>query len=256
MSADPAILTEPGPEPDAHGAYGPDPDQVVDLWLAAGADDPHGPDGPDGADDRPLLVLLHGGFWRPRTDRTHTRQLAGALRDAGWSVVVPEYRRVPGRPDLTTGDVRAALTALPELVGRRPTGVIVIGHSAGGHLALWSAAAAPVAGLRLTLALAPVADLVLAHRDGLGTGAVEAFLGVGPEERADLDPVRLAAPSTQVEILHGALDDVVPPAVSVSYATANPGARLQVLAEADHYDLIDPTSAAFGRLLDVLSQVS
>jgi acetyl esterase/lipase len=239
--SEPAILTEPGPEPAAQGSYGTDPDQVVDLWPGA---DP----------DRPVVVMLHGGFWRPRTDRTHTRWLAAALRGAGWSVVVPEYRRVPGRPDLTVEDVRAALAALPALLGRPPRGVLVLGHSAGGHLALWAAAAAPVPGLRLTVGLAPVADLVLAHRDRLGSGAVAAFLGGDPQDRPDLDPVRLAPPDTPVEILHGTDDDVVPLGVSASYARAHPRTLLHALDGAGHYDLIDPDSDAFAHLVALLAR--
>ncbi|WGL51025.1 alpha/beta hydrolase [Nocardioides sp. BP30] len=249
MSADPAILTEPGPQPDAEASYGPEPDQVADLWRA---DRDHA--GPGDRGDRPLLVMLHGGFWRPATDRMHTRRLGAALRAAGWSVVVPEYRRVPGDPDTTTADVRAALAALPELIGHRPSGVVVLGHSAGGHLALWSAAAAPARDLVLTVALAPVADLVLAHRHNLGSGAVTAFLGTPPELRADLDPVRLAAPATPVEILHGTADDVVPLALGSSYAGAHPDTRLHALADADHFDVIDPGSAVFPRLLEVLGR--
>src|SRR5687767_5756925 len=108
------------------------------------------------------VALIHGGFWRPAYDRVHLRPMAAALRDLGWEVVSIEYRRVPGDPDATVSDVRAALSAAaPD---------VIAGHSAGGHLALWAAA---TMGLK-AVALAPVADLRLAEELNLDGGAVKA----------------------------------------------------------------------------------
>ncbi|MGH3919835.1 MAG: alpha/beta hydrolase, partial [Pseudonocardiaceae bacterium] len=110
-------------------SYGPEPDQVVDLWGAEG--------GP-----APLVVLVHGGFWRAAIDRMHLRPMAVGLVAAGYAVAVLEYRRT-GQPGGgwpgTFDDVAAALDRLPELVepyGLDAAGAVWAGHSAGGHLAL------------------------------------------------------------------------------------------------------------------------
>src|SRR5689334_1945295 len=193
---DRSVLTRPAPGPDEVRRYGDGADQLVEVFR-----------GDAGAPERPLLVLIHGGFWRPGYDRIHLRPLAGALRGAGRTVVSVEYRREPGDPDASTADVRAALV-VAAAVAAGP--VVVVGHSAGGHLALWAAATAPAPGLVGTVALAPVADLGAADRAALGDGAVRDFLGGSPDSRPDLDPVRLDAPGTPVLIVHGEWDAIVP----------------------------------------------
>lgn len=229
---DDSVLEREAPEPDVVASYGPGPDDVADVQL--------------GGDDRPLVILVHGGFWRPAYDRTHLRGLAHALAAEGFTAAATEYRRVPGDPDAALADVRVALRVLPvELRGRHDGRVVVVGHSAGGHLALWAAAAAPAAHLAGTLALAPVADLLAAQAAGLGSGAVTAFLGGPADDRLDLDPVRMATPGTPVSLLHGADDAVVPPSQSRAYAAAHPDARCTVLPDVGHFGLIDPTSPAF-----------
>ena len=97
----------------------------------------------------PLVLFLHGGFWRAAYDRAHTGPLAEALADSGFVVCTPEYRKVGqaggGWPG-TFEDVAAAVEVLPRLVAGATDGltdgsrVILAGHSAGGHLALWAAA--------------------------------------------------------------------------------------------------------------------
>ncbi|GAB3565075.1 alpha/beta hydrolase [Amycolatopsis endophytica] len=225
MPEDRSVLTRPAPEPDGELRYGPEPEHVADLWR--------------GRPDGPLIVVLHGGFWRPAVDRRHTRPMAAALRDAGASVLSVEYRRVPGEPALATHDVATALRVLPvELAGQHDGSIIVTGHSAGGHLALWAAAAAPAPDLTATVALAPVADLALADELGLGDGAARAFLGGRP--RPDLDPVRLPSPSRPVVLVHGTADDVVPIKLSRAYAEVHPDARLVAVPDAGHFAMIDP----------------
>jgi acetyl esterase/lipase len=236
---DRSVLTRPAPGPDEVRSYGDDRDQLVEIY--------HGGTGAG------LICLIHGGFWRPSYDRTHLRPLASALREEGRTVVSVEYRRVPGDPDASTTDIRAALGLAAEVGGP----VVVAGHSAGGHLALWAAAAAPPPELVATVALAPVADLVAAHRAGLGDGAVQAFLGAGPESRPDLDPVRLGPVRSAVTIVHGERDAIVPPAQARRYAETHPGAEVVVVPGARHFALIDPMSSAWpvvhSRLVEPLS---
>ena len=224
------MLTRPAPGPDEVHRYGEGPDQLVEVFCRDG-----------GAPERPVIVLIHGGFWRPDYDRTHIRPLATALR-ADRTVVSIEYRREPGKPDATTADVRAALV-VASAVATGP--VVVAGHSAGGHLALWAAAAAPVPGLVGTVALAPVADLRTADCASLGDGAVRDFLGGSPGGRPDLDPVRLDTPDTPVWIVHGEWDAIVPVVQAHRYRQAHPHTEIDVVPEAGHFSMIDPLGPAW-----------
>jgi len=237
------VLSRPAPGPDRTVAYGDDPDQVLELW-------------PGGEPGRALVVIVHGGFWRPRFDRVHVRPMTAALAAAGWTTATPEYRRVPGRPDLAVADVHEAVRAVartPDLAGRP---VVLVGHSAGGHLALQAAATLPLehapAGV---LALAPVADLRRAQALRLDGDAVPAFLGDDAVARPDLDPARLPAPGGAVRLLHGIGDEVVPVEVSESYARHHP-ATVLTRVDCGHFALIDPRSTAWPVVLDALEGAS
>lgn len=243
MADDESVLTRPAPEPDVVAGWGPGPQDVAEVQL--------------GGDDRPLVVLVHGGFWRPEYDRRHLRAMSHALAAEGFTAAAIEYRRVPGDPDASLNDVRVALRVIPvELRGRHDGRVVVVGHSAGGHLALWAAAVAPAAGLAGTVALAPVADLAAAERDQLGDGAVTAFLGGAADSRIDLDPVRMVSAMQPVTLVHGEADVPVPVAQSQAYAEAHPTAALEVLPGVGHLDLIDPTSAAWPAVVAAISGVT
>lgn len=239
MSENRSVLTREAREPDDLLRYGDHADQVIDVWQAKSY--------------RPVMVFIHGGFWRPEYDRTHARPLGEALADEGWPVASLEYRREPGQPDLTTDDVRTALDRLPELMDVH-AGFVLIGHSAGGHLALWAASTLNPVRLRGTVALAPVSDLLLADRLRLGDGAVQDFVGGGV--RNDLDPVHLPAPIMPVAIVHGTLDTVVPITVAESYLTAHPTAHLVRAEGAGHYELIDPLTEAWHLVTAELTRFS
>jgi acetyl esterase/lipase len=244
-SEDRSVLSRTASAPDAVLAYGPDDDQVADVRY------PRHP-----APGRPVLVLLHGGFWRPAFDRLHLRPMTEALAAAGWTTVAPEYRRVPGRPDLAVDDVGAAVRAigrLPGLAGRR---IVLAGHSAGGHLALHAAATLPSPHAPVgVLALAPVADLRLAQELRLDGDAVPAFLGQDAAERPDLDPAVLAAPGGAVRLVHGSGDGIVPVAVSESYVRQHPEAVL-TRPTGGHFALIDPLSAAWPAVAAALADLA
>lgn len=258
MSADPrAVLTRPAPPPDATVAYGDHPEQVADLRRPAG-------DGPA----RPLVVVVHGGFWRAEYDRSHTGPMAAALAALGHPVAQVEYRRT-GQPDggwpHTLTDVLAGVAALPGLAATALPGrvaavpPILVGHSAGGHLALYVAARAPetVGGV---LALAPVADLAEAYRLDLDSGAVAALLGGGPADVPDryaaADPSALVPIRVRSVVVHGGQDRQVPVAMSRSWVAsaraAGSPATLVELPECEHFGLIAPDSAAWPRVVDAL----
>ena len=143
-----SILTRPAPAPDEVVAYGSDPDQIADVRFGADVDGVS-------AATRPLVLIVHGGFWRPQYDRQHTGPMAEAIAAAGWTVASIEYRRVPGDPEKTLQDVSDALAKLPAKVSHHNGNVVLVGHSAGGHLVLWLSAARSTPQLIGTLALAP-----------------------------------------------------------------------------------------------------
>ncbi|MEZ0448664.1 alpha/beta hydrolase family protein [Cellulomonas sp. ICMP 17802] len=231
--------------------YGALPDQVADVTLPATT-------GP-----APLVVLLHGGFWRVAYDRAHVQVVADALDREGYAVANVEYRRVGGGGGWPTTfeDVARAIDTLEEvLAGRVDLGsVAYLGHSAGGHLALWAAlrdrlpAGAPGRAdrpprVRGVVALAPVADLVAVDRLGLSRGAVAELLGGGPSEVperfAATDPAALGAPAARTLVVHGRLDDTVPVSVSRGYRDRT-GVELVEVPGTGHFELIDPASAAW-----------
>jgi acetyl esterase/lipase len=245
VTDDDSVLTRAAAAPDLTVAYASAAEQIADIRL-----------GGEGADRRPLVVLIHGGFWRPAYDRAHSGPMSAALASAGWTVATIEYQRVPGQPDLTLQDVRRAVEVLPALSDRHNGHLVLVGHSAGGHLVLWASATASGQPITGVLALAPAADLELAHQRGLGDGAVRAFLGADPRARPDVDPKLLPTPKAAVTIVHGTRDDVVPPEISRSYVAVHPDARLVELPEADHFAVIDPLSAAWATVVAELRRLS
>ncbi|HEX5596126.1 MAG TPA: alpha/beta fold hydrolase [Micromonosporaceae bacterium] len=261
MSADPrAVLTRPAPAPDITLRYGDHPDQIADLRVPAVE--------PEGS-ARPLVIVVHGGFWRSEYDRSHTGPLAADLAARGWPVAQLEYRRTGQSGGGWTGtfdDVAAGVTALPALVaevlGRSDASddpPILLGHSAGGQLALWCAAELP-ARVRAVVALAPVADLAEAYRLNLDDGAVAALLGGGPEavpERyAKTNPAQRVPMPVRSVIIHGGQDLQVPVEMSRRYAAAATAAGSDVsyveLPEIEHFGLIDPESPAWAKVTAAL----
>lgn len=245
MAEDESVLSRPAGPPDAVIAWGTSADQVADIRH-----------GGETAAARPLLAIVHGGFWRPRYDRAHTAPMAAALAAAGWTVASLEYRRIPGQPDASVGDVGEALRVLPDQVAGHDGRVIAIGHSAGGHLVLLAAARPPSPSLCGVLALAPVADLRLADRMNLGDGAVRAFLSAAPETRADLDPVRLPSPAVPTTLLQGEEDETVPPAIGMSYRKTHPQTGWIALPGCAHFAPIDPLSAAWPAVVAQLERLA
>jgi len=254
--------------------YGADRDQHAELYL------------PRGAGPHRLVVLIHGGSWQKRYGKRVTRALARDLRRRGLAVWNIEYRRLGnggGWPH-TFADVGAAIDHLRALDAPLDLErVSVVGHSAGGHLALWAAgrerlapdapgapaaggtpdpahagarAAEHAGGVRITraVALAGVCDLEGAYRLWRG-GSVRALLGGSPEQRPErfavADPMAHVPLQMPVLLVHGVQDATVSVELSRSYAraAAAAGASVELTeltgGEGHHRAHIDPRSAAW-----------
>lgn len=260
------VLTRPAPPADLILSYGPGREHIADVRLPAAARAP-----------APLVIFLHGGFWRATIDRAHTGPAATALAAAGYAVCVPEFRRTGqdggGWPG-TFDDVATAVDELPGLL-RAAVGpgavaegpALLAGHSAGGHLALWAAGRhrlpagsrwrQPGPTARGVVALAAVSCLADGQQRQLGNGAADALMGGGPDTFPDryrrADPVALLPLGCPLQLVHGALDDVVPPDLSRAFAARARAAGDQVtLAELrgiSHMDVVDPLSPAWPAVL-------
>ena len=198
--------------------------------------------------------MLHGGFWKQEWDRRHTRAQARALADLGAVVATPEYRRVRGGGGwpVTGDDVHLAVRRLPELLGELgiTTGLTtLVGHSAGGHLALWlSTLDLPVT---RAVALAPVCDLREANRLHLGDDATQALLG--DADAGETDPMTLfdRRPAASVAIVHGVEDDTVPISLSRGFVARHPWVDLHEVPTG-HMEVIEPGSAAWPTVVNCL----
>jgi acetyl esterase/lipase len=249
-------MTRASAPPDVVLRYAEHDDGVIDVHLP--------PSRATGS--LPLVVLLHGGFWRAAYDRTIVRVMANALAATGLAVASPEYRRVGGKGDLAGGfpstfdDVRTAMTALPallEVVGVRATSTTVTGHSAGGHLALWLAN--EDLPLDRVVGLAPVADLRMAASEHFGADAALDLLGGLPEDvperYAEADPAaRLERrPPCDVVVVHGTEDVQVPVRSSRALAARHAFIDYRELPGVEHFGLIDPRSDAWPHVVEAIT---
>lgn len=273
-----SAFSHPPVDPDTSAAYGDDPDHVIDFWT------PRGGSGP-----APVVVVLHGGAWRAPYDRRHISPFAAFLAHRGFAVASVEYRRgaagadggdpVAGRWPDTFDDVAAAIDALPTLIREHlpagdPRRIVLTGHSAGGHLALWAAARhvlpagspwrtdAP-APLRGVVALAPIADFEVADKLGVCGGATRELLGGDDhfaERRPHADPALLLPTGIATTLVQGGADIDVPSAVAESYADAAAKAGevvgVTLLPDVGHFPLIDPAADACAVVAEEIAQLA
>jgi acetyl esterase/lipase len=226
--------------------YGGDPSQLVELTV------------PDGQ-VRGVVVVIHGGFWKAAYDLSLGRPLAADLAGRGWAALNIEYRRVGnggGVPE-TTDDVRAAIAVLDD-TGLDLSTVVTLGHSAGGHLATWAGHA--VDAVTHVIAQAGVLDLVAGDRDGLGSGAIRAFLGhpPGPGD-AEVDPRQQLPLDVPVWCVHARDDDTVPFSQSEEYVAAATAAGAQarlVEVPGGHFEVIDEAAEAWRLIVGILDEIS
>ena len=260
----------PGTPPPTTLRYGPDPAQYAQLHLP--------PTGP-AAGPLPVVVVLHGGYWRAQYGLELGTPLAVDLTNAGVAALNVEYRRVGagGGFPTTLDDVAAAVDLVAGAAaegalraGRSldPRRVVLLGHSAGGQLAVWAASrsrlqapasgAAPKVAARGVVSQAGVLDLVAGADQGLGGGAVVDLLGGPPTTQAAryavASPAALVPAPCPVVCVHGTADTTVPPDQSRRYVDAALAARgqgrLRMLDGVDHFRLIDPADPAWHAVRD------
>jgi pimeloyl-ACP methyl ester carboxylesterase len=165
-------------------------------------------------------------------------------------VATPEYSRVGGGGGWpTTGtDLEDAVGALPGLLaglGLTFDRVVMTGHSAGGHLALWLLSRPLAITFDVVVGIAPVCDLERAAALHLGSDAVARLLDGSPVTGADPMTLLVEPPSAEVVLVHGTDDEPVPVELSRGFAAAHPWARLVELPGTGHFEFLDPGTAAF-----------
>ncbi len=255
--------------PDAAVHYGPAPSQVAELFLPK-AGGPH-----------PVVVLLHGGcFLKQYEGFPQTSGLAADLAQRGYAVWNVEYRKL-GEPGAGyPGTFQDVATAVDALRAEAPkyhldlSRVVAIGHSAGGHLALWAA------GRRKLPASSP-----LHTADPLPIGAVISLAGIGDlkgqgkawalpcgddtierlidlkgrkSPYADTSPAELLPTGAKVVMVHGVYDAVMPPYTGRAYALqvrkAGDRAEVVTIPDASHFDLVIATTPAWKAVVAILDR--
>jgi acetyl esterase/lipase len=255
------ILTRPTSPADHRIAYGPNEFQFGELRL------------PKGAGPHPVAIVIHGGCWMSQYGLTYMGHLSAALAAAGvatWSV---EYRRIGNQGGGWPGtfeDVSRAADHLRTIAKTHPLDldrVIAVGHSAGGHLALWLAArkilpkdspvhrADPLP-LRGVVSLAGITDL---RRAGTACDAnVPELMGGSANDKTAIydqaSPIELLPLGIPSAIVQGSIDSIIPLAMAKDYAEAakkkGDDARLVVIEKAGHFEVVDPKSFAWQAVKD------
>jgi len=256
------ILALPQPTADAVLRYGTEPSQYGELRLPQ-TEGPH-----------KVVVLLHGGCWESAYTLDYMRNLAGAITALGFATWSLEYRRL-GEPGGgwpgTFLDVGEGIDRLRSLAKAYPLDlmdVTLVGHSAGGHLALWAAgrsqlpAGSEVAqknplAIKAVIGLAAISDLeVYSAGSGSCNGSALRLMDGPPSKmpqryREALPPL---PDSTSVHLVHGCDDAIVPVEMSRRYAGLRPTAPavLCEVPDAGHFDVVVPTSQAWGAVVKAL----
>ena len=245
----PDIVTRPAPPADAKLSYGSEPRQFGELRV------PHTGGG------HPVAIVLHGGFWRNQFNLSYMGHLCESLRVAGIATWNLEFRSIGdpggGWPG-TCQDVALGarhLRVIAEAHHLDLTRTIALGHSAGGHLALWLASKRNPK-LLAAIGLGAVADLQRALDLKLSNTVVEQFLNGG--QIAEADPMRLLPLHTKLRLFHGKSDETVPIGIAERFIeaarAAGDDARLIPL-ESGHFEPIDPATAQWAAVKDEIARI-
>jgi len=238
---------------------------------------------PKGEGPFPVVVFVHGGCWLSDFDLHHAANLSGVLTNAGIAVWTPEYRRV-GNPGGgwpgTLQDLSESVEYVKQLAGPHNLDldkVVLMGHSAGGHLVLWYAAkknlpetsqfhSANPLKIKGIVSLAGITDIAK-YRDNFNTQecntAVPGLLDGEPvdlpERVAEINPISLTPLNTPVRLIHGAIDSIVPVTQSIDFLlrarASGDDVELFVVDGAGHFNLIAPFSTAWKIVEQVTEQL-
>lgn len=271
------LLDRPREDADHRIAYGEGENQYGELWLPDAQQ--HG-DGP-----YPLVIMVHGGCWRAEIPGTILQdQLNADLKQRGiavWNITYPRVGHEDGGYPGTFQSVAAAVDEVRAIAENYPvdlTRTAIMGHSAGGHLALWAAARGrmgegQVQGVEsrpfipgAVITLAGINDLEAYASRGPGRCGepeiVDALIGAQTrtgDVYADTSPARLLPLGVEQIVISGALDPIVPPALGMAYASraeiAGDSVTVLTLEDAGHFELIDPTAPAWDVILTELERV-
>ena len=184
--------------------YGDHASQFFDLYAPSLPAEQH----------RGTVVSIHGGYWREKYGLDINAPMADHFANQGFWVANIEYRRIA--PDTTEGvwpEMSSDILAVIDATTTHDGPTYLLGHSAGGQLALW-AAAQPEVDVRGVIALAPVTDLFLADGLELSKHATRELFGATAAEKPDLyataSPLHLLPFDVPQLILHGQADEDVP----------------------------------------------
>ncbi len=228
--------------PATRESYGASPHQVVDQWL---------PD--DATQARAHIILVHGGCWQSEYDIRHAYPMASALANQGYLVSGVEYRRTGstgGGWPTSLNDINASLLYLLVNKNERALPTILIGHSAGGHLALL-AAIKNESLIDLTIGLAPITNIESYAEGGNACQrAAQSFMGGLPDDipsrYAEANPVNYDPPKNLL-IFSGSEDQIVPHLTTSDYFS-----KATIIKNAGHFDVIHPDSESWSELISAL----
>jgi acetyl esterase/lipase len=242
----PSLLELDSPQPTARVAYGDHVLQFAEVWL------------PPQASPAPVVAFIHGGCWMNAYDIAHTRPFAAALRDAGFAVWSIEYRRSGDEGGGWPGSYHDILQALQVLSTQNSAifdleRVALVGHSAGGHLALLAGASSQELKPAATIGLAAITDIEqYAEGDSGCEQAAVQFMGGTPQELTDTyqsaNPAHRGLPANAM-LVQGRADTIVQPEQA-----RQAGAPVRWIDDAGHFDLVHPDSVAWSPILQTLHE--
>ncbi len=218
---------------------------------------------------RGTVVLLHGGFWLDSYDLELMEPIGRALAKDGWAAWNLEYRRLGsgGGWPATFEDVAAGIDKVADLDGLNQERVVLLGHSAGGHLAVWAASrddntpgGSPAVKVRGAVSLSGVLDLTRGFRLDVGGGTIGQLMGGGPDQVPGHyrlgDPTLMVPAKSQVTAIRGRDDDVVPLRQTTSYVDAartSGGEATYLPVPGDHFTIIDPKHESWSSTVTALT---
>ena len=242
------LLTAHITMPHNTNTYGDGPDHLVDV-LNADVDGP-----------APIAVVVHGGFWRDVWKRDIMAPLCAAVSQLGWSTVNVEYTRGRDSFPQANNDIARSIAWVrdnADALEFDTSRIVVIGHSAGGYLAL--RAAHSDAALAGAIALAPVTDLRAISAERPADDPAEAFIGCDRETNPGLwDSAELnGEPLVPVHLIHGALDDIVAPSHSIDYVKKHPSVATHItVGGVGHMGIVDPLCDGLDAIYTTLQTLS